>query len=228
MKFEADDWFSTVYYCYECPRGHYMNATSPTCQECPVGFFQDDEGMTECEPCPEFHSTLQSGSTKQSQCLSQCVAGHFSITGLNSPGDPCQPCPLGTYNDVNGSSECETCPQGTTTLSIGSDSRSRCVGAPKIDYVMPKAQVPGQLGNALNLACIFKGTILPDPTRIWSKDSGSIPASAIQKDILTYDRSVIGMILMIPKATSSDAGTYRCTVRNQLGSDSRSFRVTLS
>ena len=58
--------------------------------------------------------------------------------------------------------------------------------------------------------------------------SGSIPASAIQKDILTYDRSVIGMILMIPKATSSDAGTYRCTVRNQLGSDSRSFRVTLS
>ena len=47
-------------------------------------------------------------------------------------------------------------------------------GAPKIDYVMPKAQVPGQLGNALNLACIFKGTILPDPTRIWSKDSGDV------------------------------------------------------
>ena len=46
-----------------------MNSTSPICQKCPVGFFQDAEGMTECEPCPEFHSTLQSGATELTQCL---------------------------------------------------------------------------------------------------------------------------------------------------------------
>lgn len=57
---------------------------------------------------------------------------------------------------------------------------------------------------------------------------GIIPAAAIRKDVLNYDRDVIGMILIIQSASASDAGTYRCTVQNQLGSDSRSFQVTLS
>ena len=83
-----------------------------------------------------------------------------------------------------------------------------------------------------NMVALFAFLILRDSPNAYSVFincfSGNIPASAIQKDVLSYDRSVIGMILMIPRATSSDAGTYRCTVRNQLGSDSRSFQVTLS
>ena len=56
----------------------------------------------------------------------KCIAGKFSPNGLESPGTPCQPCPIGTYNDVNGSKECEACPQGSTTLAAGANSVSQC------------------------------------------------------------------------------------------------------
>ena len=51
-----------------------MNASN-VCVECPVGFYQDDTGMAECEPCPVTHSTKAKGSTDHSDCMRKSVYG---------------------------------------------------------------------------------------------------------------------------------------------------------
>ncbi|XP_065060118.1 uncharacterized protein LOC135687479 [Rhopilema esculentum] len=228
IKYQVDNWISIDHYCYNCPTGHFANSSSLLCQECPVGFFQDDEGMSECEPCPASYSTQGKGSKHPSDCIAKCAAGTFSPTGLEDSLVPCKPCPISTFSELNGSTECQACPQGTTTLAAGASDAAQCLGAPKIDFVMPTLQVSEKAGNAVNIACLFKGVILPAPQNAWVKVGGSLPSSAIEKPVLNFDREIIGMILLLPVASKTDSGTYKCNVHNQIGSDSRTFQVTIS
>ena len=57
---------------------------------------------------------------------------------------------------------------------------------------------------------------------------GSLPATAMKKDVLNIDRDVIGMILIIPSVTAANSGSYKCEIQNQLGMDTRTFKVTVS
>ena len=58
--------------------------------------------------------------------------------------------------------------------------------------------------------------------------AGSLPATAMKKDVLNIDRDVIGMILIIPGVTAANSGSYKCEIQNQLGKDTRTFKVTVS
>ncbi|XP_035698123.1 uncharacterized protein LOC118431114 [Branchiostoma floridae] len=52
-----------------------------------------------------------------------CVPGSFSRTGT----DPCDLCPVGTFQAGHGQTECLSCPLGTGTDARGSETSSDCV-----------------------------------------------------------------------------------------------------
>ena len=72
----------------------------PQCTECPVGYYQPDQGQTSCDMCPPGSTSTTTGSTS---CL--CAPHHYSNTGYS----PCTPCPQGTYSLIDGSTACINC-----------------------------------------------------------------------------------------------------------------------
>ena len=105
-----------------CPPGTYQTTDDsqnsvvvPQCTECPVGYYQPDQGQTNCELCPLGSTSTTPGSTS---CL--CTPHHYSNTGYI----PCTPCPQGTYSLSDGSTACTDCnmssPNVPTSLCPGS------------------------------------------------------------------------------------------------------------
>ena len=78
----------------------------PQCTECPVGYYQADQGQINCDKCPPGSTSITSGSRS---CL--CAAHHHSSTGYI----PCTPCPQGSYSLANGSTACVNCSMSTPT-----------------------------------------------------------------------------------------------------------------
>lgn len=72
-------------------------------------------------------------------------------------------------------------------------------------------------GQVLEMECIAEG--LPTPEISWTKMSGDLPASASS---LHYHKT-----LSIENVSESDAGDYRCTARNKLGSVHHTIHVTV-
>ncbi|KAF1386942.1 hypothetical protein PFLUV_G00100080 [Perca fluviatilis] len=64
-------------------------------------------------------------------------------------------------------------------------------------------------GQVLEMECIAEG--LPTPAISWTKNSGDLPAD--RTSYLHYQKT-----LRIVNVSESDAGDYRCTARNELGS----------
>lgn len=62
------------------------------------------------------------------------------------------------------------------------------------------------VGNAVEFECHAEGE--PEPTVHWSKVDGSLPRHV----------QVKGGMLRIPSVTEADAGQYRCTATNDVGS----------
>ena len=123
-----------------CSKGTYQfSNTSTTCDECPEGFYCDlDSNVLKTIPCPIGHS-CPSGSYEpvkcelgyyqnnpgQSSCYN-CTAGYYcdDIQGTIDPkscpmGSKCPVgsvapvrCSVGTFQNLNGSSDCSTCPGG--------------------------------------------------------------------------------------------------------------------
>ncbi|XP_073327716.1 neuronal cell adhesion molecule-like isoform X3 [Pagrus major] len=73
-------------------------------------------------------------------------------------------------------------------------------------------------GQVLEMECIAEG--LPTPEISWSKVSGVLPAK--RTSFLHYQRT-----LRIVNVSESDAGDYRCTGRNPLGSVHHTIHVTV-
>ncbi|XP_070829283.1 neuronal cell adhesion molecule-like isoform X12 [Chaetodon trifascialis] len=71
-------------------------------------------------------------------------------------------------------------------------------------------------GQVLEMECIAEG--LPTPEVSWTKVSGDLPAK--RTSFLHYQRT-----LRIVNVSESDAGDYRCTARNQLGSVHHTIHV---
>ena len=81
------------------------------------------------------------------------------------------------------------------------------------------------VGSPLTLSCTSRGS--PPDTFTWRKDSGPIVQST-NITTVTHDSTsaVFRADYSINSVTTSDSGTYTCTVTNPIGSDTETITVT--
>jgi hypothetical protein len=91
-----------------CPVGTYKNNSIPgeNCQTCPTDYVTEGVGAISIDNCTVF----------------ACLAGQR----INSTGDGCENCTVGTYQDQPYQTQCEQCPVNTTTRSTASTNSSQC------------------------------------------------------------------------------------------------------
>ncbi|CAH1240004.1 SVEP1 [Branchiostoma lanceolatum] len=110
--------------CVSCPVGTSYTDVSgeATCDVCPVGSYQDEEGKTECIQCEPGFFTAGNNSKNATNCRSQCQPGTYSETGLET----CMFCPKGTYQNQQGATECIPCEEDKTTGDVGTVDKDDC------------------------------------------------------------------------------------------------------
>jgi len=82
------------------------------------------------------------------------------------------------------------------------------------------------VGSPLTLSCVSRGS--PPDTFTWRKDSGPIVQStSIVTVIHNGTSAVFRAEYTINNVTTSDNGTYTCTVTNPIGSDSETITVNV-
>ena len=97
------------------------------------------------------------------------------------------------------------------------------VAAPIITAGTPPT-VNAAFGTPLTLYCTSEGS--PPDTFTWMKDGVPITQStSITTVTHTSTSAVFRTIYFIGSASTSDSGTYTCTVTNPIGSDSYSITV---
>ena len=98
-----------------------------------------------------------------------------------------------------------------------------CTAAPTIES---PSTVTISVGSPLILNCTSQGS--PPDTFTWSKDNGLTEQStSITPVEHTSTRAVFRAYYSIGNVTTSDGGTYRCTVANPIGSDSAIITVNV-
>ena len=81
-------------------------------------------------------------------------------------------------------------------------------------------------GSTLTLSCTSRGS--PPDTFTWRKDGGPIvQPTSITTVTHTNTSAVFRADYFINSVTTSDSGTYRCTVTNPMGSDSKTITVNV-
>ncbi|RUS91021.1 hypothetical protein EGW08_001238, partial [Elysia chlorotica] len=105
--------------------GTFRNATSNTCENCPVGEYQDMPRQDSCQSCQEGYTTRYVGSSSSDNCLKDCPAGqqHNNVT------DQCERCPKGSYRSKTPGEDswtCQLCTDEMTTASDGADQMADC------------------------------------------------------------------------------------------------------
>ena len=81
-------------------------------------------------------------------------------------------------------------------------------------------------GSPLNLNCTSQGS--PPDTFTWMKDGGSMLRSNITQVTYSDTSAVFRADYFINSVTTSDSGTYTCTVTNPIGSDSAMITVEVT
>jgi hypothetical protein len=73
----------------------------------------------------------------------KCTEGTFF-----NDEEECIPCPVGTYQDVEGATSCSHCPEGTWTLDNQATNITDCIGMVTIEIVLtntgPAPRMPNQ------------------------------------------------------------------------------------
>ncbi|KAL4218704.1 calcium ion binding [Mactra antiquata] len=126
--------------CKPCPAGHYLNETSTSCIQCPIGQYYGGEGSIECIECPTGYTTKQIGSKSIDNCTALCQPGSASPDGMS----PCAVCLYGKYQDEYGQTSCKQCPSGTTTKNTNSTSSQDCQG---YDVLIKETGAPVSIAN---------------------------------------------------------------------------------
>ncbi|XP_053092763.1 neuronal cell adhesion molecule a isoform X16 [Pangasianodon hypophthalmus] len=88
-------------------------------------------------------------------------------------------------------------------------------------FLVPSGSTSSKMvlrGQVLELECIAAG--LPTPEISWSKVSGDLPTT--RTDFLNFQKT-----LRIMEVSEADAGDYRCTAKNHLGSVHHTIHVTV-
>nr|XP_015194455.1 PREDICTED: neuronal cell adhesion molecule isoform X4 [Lepisosteus oculatus] len=95
------------------------------------------------------------------------------------------------------------------------------VGERRPTFLVPTGSVSTKMvlrGQDLNLECIAEG--LPTPEMTWMKESGELPSKRTSYE--NFQKT-----LKITDITEADAGDYRCTAKNVLGSVHHTIKVTV-
>ena len=109
--------------------------------------------------------------------------------------------------------------------SISRSFVSLCTAAPVIDPPLYPTEI-ALLDYPLILSCTSRGS--PPDTFTWRKDSGPIVQStSITTVTHTNTSAVFRAEYYIYHVTTSDRGTYTCTVTNPLGSDSETITIVV-
>ena len=66
-----------------CGTGNYEDPNSCDCETCPIGTYNNQESAETCISCPPGWTTLQSGSTVSSQCLSKILIFYIPYLRTN-------------------------------------------------------------------------------------------------------------------------------------------------
>ena len=95
-----------------------------------------------------------------------------------------------------------------------------------VDPPLSSSAVTVAVGDSLTLSCTSRGS--PPDTFTWRKDSGPIVQST---NITTVEHNSASAVFRadysINNVTTSDNGTYTCTVTNPIGSDSETITVNV-
>lgn len=54
-----------------CPKGQFYDDITDSCQECELGYYQDQEGMAYCLPCGNGETTTGKGAASESDCAGE-------------------------------------------------------------------------------------------------------------------------------------------------------------
>ena len=68
---------------------------------------------------------------------SGCGTGYYS-TYPNPSSCECEPCPIGTYNEMNDAESCTPCQEGFTTSQEGSTARRECYKSNSYKIIIKK------------------------------------------------------------------------------------------
>ena len=79
------------------------------------------------------------------------------------------------------------------------------------------------VGDPLMLSCTSRGS--PPDTFTWRKDSGLVLQSTTNQMTYNTNSAVFRADYSIASVTTSDSGTYTCTVTNPIGSDTATITV---
>ena len=97
------------------------------------------------------------------------------------------------------------------------------IAAPVID-TPSSSTVTVNVGDLLTLSCTSQGS--PPDTFTWRKDNGPIQQSTTTTPVMYNDNSAVFRAnYSIDSVTTSDSGSYTCTVTNPIGSDSATITV---
>ena len=88
---------------------------------CPNTFSTDTFINLKPTIIPTVDKLMEKAQALQGICIA-CTPGMFAA----ADGDRCQQCPVGTYSDATGFSECSSCPEYQTSKLPGSTSASQC------------------------------------------------------------------------------------------------------
>ena len=102
-----------------CPAGTHASGTA-SCETCPTGQYNDQNGQSSCETCPTGQYNDQNG---QSSCK-ECATGQYNEQTSQSS---CKECAIGQYNEQTSQSSCKKCATGKYTGNlIGLVDQSSC------------------------------------------------------------------------------------------------------
>eukprot|EP00929_Paragymnodinium_shiwhaense_P008397 TRINITY_DN112355_c0_g1_i1.p1 TRINITY_DN112355_c0_g1~~TRINITY_DN112355_c0_g1_i1.p1 ORF type:complete len:1167 (-),score=190.75 TRINITY_DN112355_c0_g1_i1:120-3620(-) len=125
--------------CLRCVAGTFSDKyNAASCTECPAGFYAKNSASSECLPCPGGTYRGEPGGSLCTNCgpgrysdgaAKQCTACPRGTARKQDGGQTagsCELCPLHTFSNTSGQSECHACGPGLGTFSIASTDATDC------------------------------------------------------------------------------------------------------
>ncbi len=121
--------------CAPCQKGTYAAGIGKGCDYCPLNYYQDEEGQSNCKICPigTYGDAPNGYGGQRSQSCAPCPKGTYD----EGMGKGCSNCSENYYQDQVGQLECKACPNGSfgdAPLGYGGRRSSKCSLCPKGMY----------------------------------------------------------------------------------------------